>query len=157
MNLEIERKFLVLDDSYRQQAVKSIRMKQGYIASDAGRTVRVRITDECGFLTVKGPSTDGISRLEWEREIPLADAEELFLFCKDGIIDKRRHIVPADGGRKWEVDEFYGENAGLTVAEIELDSPDMPFDRPAWLGEEVTGDRRYYNSHLCEHPYSTWK
>ena len=157
MNLEIERKFLLLDDRFKHEAVRAVRMKQGYIASGAGRTVRVRIAGEQGFLTIKGPSADGISRLEWEREIPVADAEELFLFCKKGVIDKTRYIVPADGGRKWEIDEFYGDNEGLVMAEIELGWPDEPFVRPAWLGEEVTGDRRYYNAHLCEHPYKSWK
>ena len=157
MNLEIERKFLVRDDRFKRQAVRSVRMRQGYIASDAGRTVRVRIAGDRGFLTVKGPSADGISRLEWEREIPLADAEELFVFCKEGVIDKTRHIVPAGGGRHWEVDEFYGDNDGLVVAEIELGRPDEPFDRPDWLGAEVTGDRRYYNSHLSKNPYHHWK
>ena len=157
MNLEIERKFLVCDDRFKRQAVRAVRMRQGYIASDAGRTVRVRIAGDRGFLTVKGPSADGISRLEWEREIPLADAEELFVFCKEGVIDKTRYIVPTGGGRRWEVDEFYGDNDGLVVAEIELGRPDEPFDRPDWLGEEVTGDRRYYNSHLSKNPYHQWK
>ena len=158
MNFEIERKFLVPDEAYKQKAVKAIRIRQGYIAHDAGRTVRVRIADDKGFLTIKGPSRDGISRQEWEREIPLQDAEDLFLLCKEGAIDKTRYIIPIpETGRKWEVDEFYGDNEGLVMAEIELGSPEEPYARPAWLGEEVTGDKRYYNSHLCLHPYKTWK
>ena len=157
MNLEIERKFLVPDETYKQEGVKAIRIRQGYIAHDAGRTVRVRIADDKGFLTIKGPSRDGISRQEWEREIPLQDAEDLFLLCKEGAIDKVRHIIPAPGGRKWEVDEFHGDNEGLVMAEIELGSPEEPYVKPAWLGKEVTGDKRYYNSHLCLHPYKEWK
>ncbi len=157
MNLEIERKFLVPDETYKQEAVKAIRIRQGYIAHDAGRTVRVRIADDKGFLTIKGPSRDGISRQEWEREIPLQDAEDLFFLCKEGAIDKVRHIIPAPGGRKWEVDEFHGDNEGLVMAEIELGSPEEPYVKPAWLGKEVTGDKRYYNSHLCLHPYKEWK
>ena len=157
MNLEIERKFLVPDETYKQEAVKAIRIRQGYIAHDAGRTVRVRIADDKGFLTIKGPSRDGISRQEWERESPLQDAEDLFLLCKEGAIDKVRHIIPAPGGRKWEVDEFHGDNEGLVMAEIELGSPEEPYVKPAWLGKEVTGDKRYYNSHLCLHPYKEWK
>ena len=106
---------------------------------------------------MSGPCLDGISRFEWEREIPLQDAEDLFLLCKEGAIDKVRHIIPAPGGRKWEVDEFHGDNEGLVMAEIELGSPEEPYVKPAWLGKEVTGDKRYYNSHLCLHPYKEWK
>lgn len=157
MNLEIERKFLIAGDCFRQQAVRSIRISQGYIAHDGGRTVRVRIAGDKGFLTIKGPTMDGISRQEWEREIPLQDAEDLFALCKSGAIEKTRFIIPAANGRKWEVDEFHGDNEGLVMAEIELGDPSEPFDKPDWLGEEVTGDKRYYNSHLCRHPYNTWK
>ena len=206
-NVETERKFLVRDSSYKSLAVKSFRIKQGYIAHDGGNTVRVRIRDHQGFLTIKGPSYDGISRFEWEREIPLEDAEALFALCNGGFIDKTRYIVPAgdnscsvknyadatqelspastmktveestdedfceasafflakqksssvDSARVFEVDEFHGDNQGLVMAEIELEKPDEPFDRPAWLGEEVTGDRRYYNSHLLLYPFKSWK
>ena len=156
MHIETERKFLVLDNSFKALAVKSYRIKQGYIAHDGGNTVRVRIRDNQGFLTIKGPSMDGISRFEWEKEIPLAEAEELFLLCRGGAIDKTRFIVPEGDGRFFEVDEFYGDNEGLVMAEIELSSPDEHFNRPEWLGEEVTGDRRYYNSHLLSHPYKSW-
>lgn len=160
MHIETERKFLVKDSSYKQLAVKAYRIKQGYIAHDGGNTVRVRIRDNQGFLTIKGPSMNGISRFEWEREIPLQEAEELFLLCRGGAIDKTRYIVPEGdtlpSGKYFEVDEFYGDNEGLVMAEIELDSPDEPFEKPSWLGEEVTGDRRYYNSHLLVHPFKDW-
>ena len=155
MNLEIERKFLVPDETYKQEAVKAIRIRQGYIAHDAGRTVRVRIADDKGFLTIKGPSRDGISRQEWEREIPLADALDLLPLCHGGTVDKTRYLVPA-GEKYFEVDVFAGDNEGLVMAEIELDSPDQPFDRPHWLGQEVTGNPRYYNSYLLHHPYKNW-
>ena len=158
MNIETERKFLVRGDSFKSEAVRTLRIKQGYIAHDAGRTVRVRIADDKGFLTIKGPSMNGgISRLEWEREIPLQDAEDLMLLCKDGKIDKTRFIIPAANGRKFEVDEFYGDNEGLVMAEIELGSEDEAFVRPSWLGDEVTGDKRYYNSHLLTYPFKDWK
>lgn len=157
MHFEIERKFLVRDGRFKALSVQSYRIRQGYIAHDGGNTVRVRIRDRQGFLTVKGPSRDGISRYEWEREIPLADAEELLLLCHGGTIDKIRHLVPAGGGKYFEVDEFYGDNAGLVMAEIELDAPDEPFEKPLWLGEEVTGDRRYYNSHLLKNPFKDWR
>jgi CYTH domain-containing protein len=158
MNIETERKFLVLNDDYQAQAVRSYRIRQGYLAHDSGRTVRVRIRDDKGFLTIKGPSIISGSRPEWEKEISLQDAEDLFLLCKPGGVDKTRWIVPASGraGRYFEVDEFHGGSEGLVMAEIELGSPDEPFDRPSWLGEEVTDDRRYYNGYLAEHPFKTW-
>lgn len=156
MNLEIERKFLILNDQYKKESVRAIRIKQGYIAHENGRSVRVRIAGDQGFLTIKGPSRDGISRLEWEMEIPKLRAEELFRLCKPGVIDKIRYIVPAPNNRKWEVDEFFGENEGLVMAEIELGDPDEAYERPAWLGEEVTGDKRYYNAQLCLNPYKKW-
>ena len=173
MNIETERKFLVLNDDYQAQAVKSYRIRQGYLAHDSGRTVRVRIRDDKGFLTIKGPSIIPGSRPEWEKEISLQEAEDLFALCKPGSVDKTRWIVPAGhaGGstgsptvmadpdrpsRFFEVDEFHGENGGLVMAEIELGSPDEPFERPSWLGEEVTDDKRYYNGYLAEHPYKTW-
>ena len=134
MNIETERKFLVLDDSYKAQAVESHRIRQGYIAHDMGRSVRVRILDDKGILTVKGPFIGVGSRPEWEKEISLKEAEELFQLCKPGSIDKTRWIVPA-GERKFEVDEFHGDNEGLVMAEIELKSQDEAFGRPSWLGE----------------------
>ncbi len=160
MNIETERKFLVKDSSYKALAVKSYTISQGYIAHDSGNTVRVRIRDNEGFLTIKGPSADGISRQEWERKIPLEDARELFLLCKPGSIEKTRWIVPestAPAGRFFEVDEFHGDNEGLTVAEIELGRADETFDKPDWLGQEVTGDKRYYNAQLSRHPFKFWE
>lgn len=155
MQIETERKFLVLDDGYKAQAVESHRIRQGYIAHDMGRSVRVRILDDKGILTVKGPFIGVGSRPEWEKEISLKEAEELFLICKPGSIDKTRWIVPA-GERKFEVDEFHGENEGLVMAEIELESQDEAFERPSWLGEEVTGDPRFYNGYLARNPFKNW-
>ena len=161
MHIETERKFLVKDNSFKELSVKAYRIRQGYIAHDGGNTVRVRIRDGEGFLTIKGPSRDGgLSRCEWEKQIPLADAEQLLLLCHGGFIDKTRYLVPAGtypAGKYFEVDEFYGDNEGLVMAELELDAPDEAFERPAWLGEEVTGDRRYYNSHLLKNPYKDWR
>lgn len=156
IHTETERKFLVLSDAFKAQAIASHRIKQGYIARDNGNSVRVRIKDNTGILTIKGPSADDISRTEWEIEIPLADAEALLKLCHGGIIDKTRYIVPEASGRVFEVDEFYGDNDGLVMAEIELENANDPFEKPSWLGKEVTGDRHYYNSYLSLHPYKTW-
>ncbi len=157
MNIETERKFLVRDSSYKDFETGSHLIKQGYIAHDSGNTVRVRILDEKGILTIKGPSgPDGLSRKEWEMEIPLSDAEDLFTLCKGGRVEKRRHIVPAGNGRCFEIDEFFGDNEGLVMAEIELGSADEAFEKPSWLGQEVTGDRRYYNSYLTKCPFKMW-
>lgn len=156
MAQEIERKFLVCGD-YKSQAASKSRIVQGYICSESGRTVRVRICGGRGYLTIKGLSNaSGTSRYEWERELPLDEAEALMKLCEPGVIDKTRHLVPC-GRHTFEVDEFYGENEGLVVAEVELSSEDEPFERPGFLGKEVTGDPRYYNSHLTKQPYSTWK
>ena len=156
MHTETERKFLVRSEAFRSAVTESHRISQGYIAHDGGNTVRVRILDDKGILTIKGP-TNGMSRAEWEIEVPLKDAEDLMRLTKSGRIEKVRHIVPAGNGRVWEVDEFLGENAGLIMAEIELGSEDEAFERPSWLGAEVTGDRRYYNSYLSKVPFGTWK
>ena len=155
MQIETERKFLVLDDGYKAQSVESHRIRQGYIAHDMGRSVRVRILDDKGILTVKGPFIGMGSRPEWEKEVSLKEAEDLFLICKPGSIDKTRWIVPVEE-RCFEVDEFHGDNEGLVMAEIELGSPDEAFDRPSWLGEEVTGDPRYYNGYLARNPFKSW-
>ncbi len=155
MQIETERKFLVKDDGYKAQAVESHRIRQGYIAHDMGRSVRVRILDDKGILTVKGPFVGRGSRPEWEKEISLQEAEDLFQLCKPGSIDKTRWIVPA-GERKFEVDEFHGENEGLVMAEIELKSQDEAFGRPSWLGDEVTGDPRFYNGYLARNPFKNW-
>lgn len=157
MALEIERKFLVCDRSYRELAYEKSRIKQGYISSAHGRTVRVRIRDGQGFLTIKGASDErGVKRYEWEHEIPLQEAEELMLLCEPGLIDKTRYLVKS-GEHVFEVDEFYGENEGLVIAEVELSEEQEEFERPAFLGEEVTGQIAYYNSYLMKHPYTEWK
>lgn len=156
MALEIERKFLVEGD-FKQDATASYRIAQGYICSVPGRTVRVRIMDDKGYLTIKGAAREGgFARFEWETEIPFKDAQDLMNLCDKGVIDKIRYHVPA-GDHVFEVDEFYGDNAGLVVAEVELSSEDEAFVRPSWLGREVTGDRRYYNSCLLSSPFCTWK
>lgn len=156
MAQEIERKFLVKDDSFKQQAFASSRIKQGYICSMRGRTVRVRIRDEKGYLTIKGPSDEaGMSRYEWEKEIPLNEAEDLMKLCEPGQIDKTRYLVKC-GKHIFEVDVFYGENEGLVMAEVELSSEDESYECPSFLGEEVTGDTRYFNSFLMKNPFSRW-
>ena len=156
MPLEIEHKFLVCGE-YKNLASSSSRIVQGYICSDRGRTVRVRIRDEKGYLTIKGPSLDGgLSRYEFEKEITLDKARRLMSLCEPGIIDKRRYLVPFMG-HVFEVDEFYGDNEGLTMAEVELTSTDESFEKPAFIAREVTGDRRFYNSSLRIHPFREWK
>ena len=157
MPQEIERKFLVRGDSYKQQSFGSSRIVQGYICSARGRTVRVRIRGDRGYLTIKGVSdAAGMTRYEWEREVPLTEAEELMKLCEPGVVDKTRYLVRA-GSHVFEVDEFYGDNAGLVVAEVELSAEDEPFERPDFLDREVTGDVRYYNSQLMKHPYKEWR
>ena len=153
---EIERKFLVLDDSYKALSYAHSHIRQGYICSDRGRTVRIRIRDTQAFITIKGPSIDGgLSRYEFEQEIPFADAEQLMTLCEPGIIDKTRWLVKS-GEHTFEVDEFHGENAPLVMAEVELKSVTDEPKIPHFIGKEVTGDRRYYNSQLRKHPYSLW-
>lgn len=155
MAQEIERKFLVSGE-FKSQAFGQSRIMQGYISSARGRTVRVRIRDDKGYLTIKGASNaSGTSRYEWEKEIPLSEAEELMKLCEPGIIDKTRYLVRS-GAHIFEVDEFYGENEGLIVAEVELSSEDEIFTKPGFIGREVTGDVRYYNSQLMKKPYRTW-
>jgi adenylate cyclase len=155
MGQEIERKFLVKGD-FKRFATRQLRIKQGYLSSVSERTVRVRIKGDKGYLTIKGEAGDsGISRYEWEKEIPVTEAEELLALCEPGLIDKTRYLVPA-GEFTFEVDEFYGENEGLIIAEIELKSESDQFPKPEWLGEEVTGDLRYYNSVLIKNPFTRW-
>ena len=156
MALEIERKFLVKDDSYKRMAYHASRIAQGYICSSRGRTVRVRIRDDKGYLTIKGSSDQqGLGRYEWEKEIPLGEAQELMKLCEPGMIDKTRYLVRA-GKHVFEVDEFYGENEGLTIAEVELESEDESYEKPDFVGDEVTGDVRYYNSFLMKKPFCSW-
>ena len=157
MSVEIERKFLV-KGPFKQFAVKSFRISQGYLSSVPQRTVRIRIRDNRAFITIKGQSNlTGISRYEWEKEIPVDEARELLKICEPGIIEKTRFIVPADNDLFFEVDEFYGENQGLIMAEIELATEVQPFDKPGWLGDEVTGDIRFYNSALSKYPFTKWR
>ena len=153
MAKEIERKFLVSGE-FRQDSPESYRIMQGYIFSDPDRTVRVRVRGDKGFLTIKGRSSgDGLSRYEWEKEIPVSEAVELMALCGSGVIDKTRYLVPF-GRHTYEVDVFHGANEGLVLAEIELAEEQETFEKPSWLGEEVTGDPRYYNSMLSLHPFS---
>jgi len=154
--MEIERKFLVTSDDYKRQAYASDRIKQGYICSGHGHTVRVRLRGHRGYLTIKGPSADGgLSRFEFEKEITPEEAGQLFGLCEPGIIDKTRYLVKS-GAHVFEVDEFYGDNEGLVIAEVELKAADEPFLKPDFIGDEVTGDRRYYNSHLRKFPFCLW-
>lgn len=156
MAFEIERKFLV-GAEFKNMATAVEHIRQGYICSKHGVTVRVRTCNEKGYLTIKGPSPDGgLSRYEFEKEITPAEAEELMKLCEPGLIDKNRYLVPA-GKHVFEVDEFFGDNSGLMMAEVELSSPDEPFARPSFLGREVTGDKRFYNSHLRKMPFKLWK
>ena len=157
MAMEIERKFLVRDDSYKELSSSHSRIVQGYICSERGRTVRVRLRGDQAFLTIKGPSKDGgLSRYEFEKEITPDEGLSLLSLCEGGVVDKVRWLVPLEDGHVLEVDEFRGLNAGLVMAEVELQSADDDFPRPAFLGEGVTGDRRYYNSQLLRHPYTQW-
>jgi adenylate cyclase len=156
MAQEIERKFLVTSEAFKEEASKKMRITQGYLSSVPDRTVRVRIKGESGFITIKGIGSDsGASRYEWEKEIPVSEVDELLKICEPGVIDKTRFEVKA-GKHTFEVDEFYGENQGLTVAEVELSAEDEKFEKPAWLGTEVTGDVRYFNSMLMKNPYTKW-
>lgn len=155
MAQEIERKFLVCGE-FKSQSYAHSRICQGYLCSDPVRTVRVRLRDGRGYLTIKGGSDEaGISRYEWEHEIEAEDARRLLELCLPGMIDKTRYLVRS-GRHVFEVDEFHGQNQGLVVAEVELSAVDEPFEKPSFLGREVTGDRRYYNSQLMKHPYLTW-
>jgi CYTH domain-containing protein len=154
--MEIERKFLVKDHSFMEEAFDAKHIVQGYICSDAERSVRIRIRGEEGFLTIKSASDErGWSRYEFEQPVALNEARELMKLCLPGRIDKTRYYVKA-GNNTWEVDVFHGENEGLTVAEIELDSEEEVFELPPWIEKEVSGDPRYYNSMLALHPCSTW-
>ncbi|TDD99819.1 CYTH domain-containing protein [Flavobacterium cellulosilyticum] len=154
--LEIERKFLVTSDAFKNEAFAKNRITQGYLSSIPERTVRVRLKGEHGFLTIKGASNEtGLSRYEWEKEIPVEEAQNLILLCEKGIIDKTRFEVRL-GSHIFEVDEFYGENEGLLIAEVELTSETESFEKPSWLGQEVTNDKRYYNSYLSKNPFKKW-
>ena len=155
MAQEIERKFLISGD-FRKEARRASRIVQGYLSSAMERAVRVRISGKRGYITIKGVSDkSGIERFEWEKEIPLKDAEELLKLCEPGVIEKTRYKIRS-GKHVFEVDEFHGDNEGLIVAEIELSSGDESFEKPTWLGKEVTGDQKYYNSSLSKNPFQRW-
>ena len=155
--IEIERKFLITSQDFKKEAFTQNRIKQGYLSSVPERTVRVRVKADRAFMTVKGASNDsGLSRFEWEKEITLEDAHQLLLLCEKRVIDKTRFEVKI-GKHIYEIDEFYGENEGLIMAEIELNSENENFEKPSWLGQEVTSDNRYYNSYLSKNPYKNWK
>jgi len=154
--IEIERKFLVTSEAFKKEAFAQNRIAQGYLSSVPGRTVRVRIKGDEGFLTIKGASNEsGLSRFEWEKEIPVDEAQKLLMLCEKGAIDKTRFEVKV-GSHVFEVDEFYGENKGLIMAEVELGSETESFEKPLWLGKEVTNDKRYYNSYLSKNPFTKW-
>ena len=156
MSIEIERKYLVNNDTFKHLSHKAIRITQGYLNSDKARTVRVRMMGDQGFLTIKGLSDQaGLSRFEWEKEISMSEAQDLLKLCEPGVIDKTRYLVEYQK-QIFEVDEFYGENQGLIVAELELTTALQAVSKPDWLGDEVTGDKRYYNSTLMKKPYSQW-
>jgi CYTH domain-containing protein len=154
--LEIERKFLVTSAAFKEVAQKATRITQGYLSTDPERTVRVRIKGEKGFLTIKGKSNDsGTTRVEVEEEIAVDKAQTLLSMCLPGVIDKTRYEY-TEGNPTWEIDEFYGDNEGLTIAEIELNAEEEDFTTPEWIGKEVTGDNKYYNSQLSENPFKNW-
>lgn len=154
--IEIERKFLVLNHEFKTEAQSQKRIVQGYLNSHPERTVRVRIKGDQGFLTIKGKGNEsGTTRLEWEKEIAVTDAEQLLKLCEQGAIDKVRYEIKY-GNHIYEVDEFFGDNNGLIIAEIELNDEHEAFEKPLWLGQEVTGDERYYNAYLSNNPYTSW-
>ena len=155
--IEIERKFLVLSEVFKSKSISKKRIEQGFLNTDPQRTVRIRIKEDEGFLTIKGKSNEtGTTRFEWEKQIDLKEAEALLALCEDGILKKTRYEIPV-GKHIFEVDEFYGNNQGLVIAEVELTNENELFERPNWLGKEVTGEVKYYNSQLSKQPFSMWK
>ena len=153
---EIERKFLVLNEDFKSFATNKKNIAQGYLNTNPNRTIRVRIANDKAFLTVKGKGNDtGMTRFEWDKEIPVNEAQSLLLLCEKGVIEKTRFEIPV-GNHVFEVDEFYGENQGLVMAEIELSHENEPFEKPSWLGKEVTNDQRFYNAYLSKNPFSEW-
>ncbi|WP_044400924.1 CYTH domain-containing protein [Lacinutrix sp. Hel_I_90] len=154
--IEIERKFLVNSEAFKTEAFNSTRIIQGFLSTDKKRTVRVRLRGEKGFLTIKGESSkNGMSRFEWEKEISKAEAEALLKLCKEAVIDKIRYEIKVDN-HTFEVDEFFENNEGLIIAEVELNSENEHFTKPDWLGKEVTGETKYYNSQISKHPFCKW-
>jgi len=155
--IEIERKFLVTSEDYKLESIRKTHIVQGFLNTHPERTVRVRIGGNKGLLTVKGISNKaGTTRTEWEKEISIEDAQKLIKLCEEGVIEKTRFELKV-GNHIFEVDEFHGDNKGLTIAEVELESENEPFEKPHWLGMEVTGDIKYYNSQLSKQPFRTWE
>jgi adenylate cyclase len=153
MGVEIERKFLLAGDGWRALG-EPVLLRQGYLSSDPARVVRVRVEGDQAYVTIKGKSS-GATRGEWEYPVPLDEANELLALCEQPLVEKTRRKIEF-AGNVWEVDEFAGANQGLVIAEIELSSEDQAFDKPDWIGEDVTHDKRYYNSNLAKHPFSSW-
>lgn len=154
--IEIERKFLVVTNAFKSDALRQNQIAQGYLSTHTERTVRVRIKGEKGYLTIKGESNEtGLSRFEWEKEISVEEAKQLLLLCEKGVVEKIRYEIQV-GEHLFEVDEFLGENEGLVIAEVELQSESEIFEKPSWLGIEVTQDHRYYNSYLSQNPFTSW-
>lgn len=154
--IEIERKFLVASNAFKSDALRKNNIAQGYLSAHTERTVRVRIKGEKGYLTIKGESNEtGLSRFEWEKEISVEEAKQLLLLCEKGVVEKIRYEIQV-GEHLFEVDEFLGENEGLVIAEVELQSESEIFEKPSWLGIEVTQDHRYYNSYLSQNPFTSW-
>ena len=156
MGVEIERKFLVKNDDFKSEAKRIHKIRQGYLNSDKNRAVRVRVSDDVGYITIKGKSnTSGTSRFEWEKEIPVGEAEELLLLCEPSLLEKNRYIIE-HGNHMFEVDVFFGANEGLIIAEVELQDENETFSKPSWLGLEVTGNPKFYNVALSKMPYLKW-
>ena len=154
--IEIERKFLILNNDFKAESFANHEIVQGYLSTNPERTVRIRIKGDDGYLTIKGSGNEsGMSRYEWEKNIDYNEAKELINLCEKGVISKTRFEVKL-GKHTFEVDEFYGENQGLIIAEIELESEDEVFEKPNWLGQEVTNDERYYNAYLSQKPFCYW-
>lgn len=154
--IEIERKFLVKNETYKSESINKQLITQGYLSSDPKRTVRIRICEQNAYITIKGQTSEsGTSRYEWEKEINIEDAKQLMLLCREGVVTKIRHLIPFKN-HTFEVDEFLKDNSGLVIAEIELSNENEDFERPRWLGKEVTGIKKYYNSQLSQNAYVNW-
>lgn len=154
--IEIERKFLVKNETYKSESIKKQLITQGYLSSDPKRSVRIRICEQNAYITIKGQTSEsGTSRYEWEKEINIEDAKQLMLLCREGVVTKIRHLIPFKK-HTFEVDEFLKDNSGLVIAEIELSNENEDFERPRWLGKEVTGIKKYYNSQLSQNAYVNW-
>jgi CYTH domain-containing protein len=154
--IEIERKFLVKNETYKSESIKKQLITQGYLSSDPKRSVRIRICEQNAYITIKGQTSEsGTSRYEWEKEINIEDAKQLMLLCREGVVTKIRHLIPFKN-HTFEVDEFLKDNSGLVIAEIELSNENEDFERPIWLGKEVTGIKKYYNSQLSQNAYVNW-